>query len=491
MRHAVRFWAVAARNIAAPDLRGRKALRHASIRGHLAPIETIGVGDAVWSWDAGRQRAVRQVVMQVFERRDEPVLTVVCVDATGKRHTIESTTDHPFWTEARGWSAARTLRARDRLRSIDGTWLRVERAPTIGRRAAVHNIEVRGTHNYFVAAAGVLVHNHSKPAWIPVDSTDMPRWDREDLRHPGPLPADLPNIRALSALGLEQLDLLPQTHHWYGGQGFQALLPAGGKWLPSVLQARHLKALAAGGMKDVYEIDGRPDLVALMNKPEWPAAVVLSEIAANRTFARVAKAPTLPVVSVHAANLGEKPQIAFTTVHLGDQVLALKPKTLANHAQRAGFDLASLLPPSLRRVSGMRAELALREASQGDPLPLVNAVFKHRAAINDSLQARGYPRIDKASAGPLVEGLWNAHRQGIAGVDTQAFAWNGVYHLGDIAAVLSRNGPDLLAIHGRDTQLDLIPMAFEPTDRLYNVTFAWQLDALTMSARAAVRDNIR
>jgi hypothetical protein len=70
--------------------------------------------------------------------------------------------EHPFWVAGKGWVAAKELAKGDRLITPDEKVavvgeVRVEavRGPPV----AVYNLEVEGTHTYFVGKSGVWVHN--------------------------------------------------------------------------------------------------------------------------------------------------------------------------------------------------------------------------------------------------------------------------------------------------------------------------------------------
>jgi hypothetical protein len=127
----------------------------------LKAIEDVRVGDIVWAWDevhgALRQRSVRRL----FRHRNKTLLAISIVDAGGRPHVIEATTEHPFWVERKGWVPADRLARGDELKHIDGqTRVRVLSIQVVGA-ADVFNFEVGDAHTYFVGAPGVLVHNHS------------------------------------------------------------------------------------------------------------------------------------------------------------------------------------------------------------------------------------------------------------------------------------------------------------------------------------------
>lgn len=140
----------------------RRRSSDTSVHCRLKAIEDIEVGDKVLSWDptSGRQRA--QPVDRLYRHKDKPILEVCCVDQKGLRQTIHATTEHPFWVQSQGWTAASRLQPGDQLRSADiGLSVWVEAVRDSGRSQDVYNFEVRGLHNFFVGSLGLLVHNSS------------------------------------------------------------------------------------------------------------------------------------------------------------------------------------------------------------------------------------------------------------------------------------------------------------------------------------------
>lgn len=126
------------------------------------PIEAIELGDMVWAWDEVAGALVRRPVVRLFRHQGKPIIAVTVFGGDGAVQRIECTTEHPFWVEGKGWVAACALQTGDLLKRI-GTddCLRVAFARPTGTNADVFNFEVADVHNYFVGAAGVLVHNDS------------------------------------------------------------------------------------------------------------------------------------------------------------------------------------------------------------------------------------------------------------------------------------------------------------------------------------------
>ena len=77
---------------------------------------------------------------------------------TLEQKEIETTAEHPFYTQA-GWKDAADLRSNDRLRSREGKWQRIKEVSFAYEQKKVYNFEVAGWHTYFVGAWQWLVHN--------------------------------------------------------------------------------------------------------------------------------------------------------------------------------------------------------------------------------------------------------------------------------------------------------------------------------------------
>lgn len=124
-------------------------------------IEDIAVGDLVWAWSHRLQRLVPCAVRRLFRRDGQPLLRIEIRAGDELVDHILATTEHPFWVQGKGWTAACELAPGDRLQRIDeGVALPVVGVADAGE-AAVFNFEVEGEHNYFVGQQGVLVHNES------------------------------------------------------------------------------------------------------------------------------------------------------------------------------------------------------------------------------------------------------------------------------------------------------------------------------------------
>jgi len=84
--------------------------------GSSRPIEDVTTGDLVLSADPETGRESSQRVLDTFVRVTEELLTI----ATADGRTIQTTADHPFWVDQRGFVEAKQLVPGDHLRQSGG-----------------------------------------------------------------------------------------------------------------------------------------------------------------------------------------------------------------------------------------------------------------------------------------------------------------------------------------------------------------------------------
>ncbi len=123
----------------------------------LRPIEEIQAGDYVWSenTETGKKELKKVLSVSVTE-------TTTLVHVTTENGTVINTTEnHPFYVEGKGWCAAAELEAGDVLRTEDGEQETVKSVQTekLDKAVKVYNLEIEGSHTYYVSADSVLVHN--------------------------------------------------------------------------------------------------------------------------------------------------------------------------------------------------------------------------------------------------------------------------------------------------------------------------------------------
>jgi hypothetical protein len=147
----------------------------------LVPIEEIGVGDFVRSYDEATGYVGLGEVLGLSRRNVEELWLLTVSD-----ETIEASEEHPFYVVGRGWVEVRDLRVWDQLITEGGEWVGLERVERIERAGTVYNFEVAGLHSYFVGEAGVLGHNcNISPATGPANARRGNRFERRVLESLG------------------------------------------------------------------------------------------------------------------------------------------------------------------------------------------------------------------------------------------------------------------------------------------------------------------
>jgi hypothetical protein len=126
------------------------------------PIESLRIGDVVWSWNVTEMRPVERSITRVLASERTEVLAL----RSGEHHIAGVTEEHPIFDVERGdFVPAIQLSLQGRVLRWTGADVSAERIDVIERlprRGAVEvwDLSVDGPeHNFF--AEGVLVHNKS------------------------------------------------------------------------------------------------------------------------------------------------------------------------------------------------------------------------------------------------------------------------------------------------------------------------------------------
>ena len=121
----------------------------------MTAIESLGVGEDVWSFDTGkREPSVRRILRTFRFDRDD----LYTLDFGGE--LVCCTPLHRFFTGA--WTPANKLSINDRVMRRDGGWQTLTAISSKVDRQPVFNFGVEDFHNYFVGQLGLLVHNEKK-----------------------------------------------------------------------------------------------------------------------------------------------------------------------------------------------------------------------------------------------------------------------------------------------------------------------------------------
>ncbi|MGN0496234.1 MAG: polymorphic toxin-type HINT domain-containing protein [Lachnospiraceae bacterium] len=123
----------------------------------LRPIEDIQVGDYVWSENTETGEKELKKVLSVSVTETTVLVHVYTEDGT----EINTTENHPFFVEGKGWCVASELEQGDVLHTQDGS-VEIVSDVTIEQleeAVKVYNLEIEDSHTYYVSDREVLVHN--------------------------------------------------------------------------------------------------------------------------------------------------------------------------------------------------------------------------------------------------------------------------------------------------------------------------------------------
>jgi hypothetical protein len=130
----------------------------------LVNIEEIEVGDRVYATDPENGETALKVVKQTYIN---VTATLVHIDIQDEK--ITTTPTHPFYVIGRGWVAAKHLREGDRLLSLNGESVYIEKVSieNLDEAIKVYNLEIEGFHTYHVGQSKILVHNTCRNTVMP------------------------------------------------------------------------------------------------------------------------------------------------------------------------------------------------------------------------------------------------------------------------------------------------------------------------------------
>ena len=134
------------------------------------PIETIEVGDLVWTrLEDGTGQAFLAPVTAIHIRHDRPILrlSVEQVQTGEPEDTTQPTAEdllvtpgHPFYVAGQGFVSVEDLQQGDELVSLgSGKTLRIKSLVLEAPQGTTHNLTVDVGHTFFVGALGTWVHN--------------------------------------------------------------------------------------------------------------------------------------------------------------------------------------------------------------------------------------------------------------------------------------------------------------------------------------------
>jgi RHS repeat-associated protein len=135
-------------------------------------IATLQIGDYVLAWNEVDGTLGYYEVIATIHHTDQ-IVTELIIDG----EWIETTPEHPFYVEGKGWVDAEDLQTGDRVRQADGTTGIVWLQWNVHKTQEMYNLTVDTAHTFFVGDGQWLVHNCS---------AKTPNFDDLDTIKPGP-----------------------------------------------------------------------------------------------------------------------------------------------------------------------------------------------------------------------------------------------------------------------------------------------------------------
>ncbi|MEV7281802.1 DNRLRE domain-containing protein [Streptomyces sp. NPDC093111] len=139
--------------------------------GTYLPIAALQIGDYVEATDPLTGEASAEPVLDVITGFGLKRIIEIDTDLNASTPPLQTTAEHPFWVEGRGWTKAVDIKKGDRLKSPSGDLAPVTEVRNLGEIAdqLVFNLTVGDLHTFTVEVGGVgaLVHNANGECRIP------------------------------------------------------------------------------------------------------------------------------------------------------------------------------------------------------------------------------------------------------------------------------------------------------------------------------------
>ena len=120
------------------------------------PIEELELGDAVYAKDVETGEEGYKEVVRLFVSQKDTLVHITIGDVQ-----IDTTTEHPFWVDDKGFVEAQELSVGDEVLTADGELKAITATTTekLDSPVTVYNFEVKDWHTYYVSEEEILVHN--------------------------------------------------------------------------------------------------------------------------------------------------------------------------------------------------------------------------------------------------------------------------------------------------------------------------------------------
>jgi hypothetical protein len=139
--------------------------------GELRAIQEVREGEWVLARDERTGEVSCREVVEPYDNPGRSIILVTLADSLGNEEVIETTDNHPFYVDGKGWTRVDHLNPGDFIPSADRGLLTVTALEWTPRVETVYNFGVDEFHTYFVGAIGAWVYNcfynsaKAAPAW--------------------------------------------------------------------------------------------------------------------------------------------------------------------------------------------------------------------------------------------------------------------------------------------------------------------------------------
>ncbi|HEX2912230.1 MAG TPA: RHS repeat-associated core domain-containing protein [Chloroflexia bacterium] len=138
--------------------------------GDEKPIGDLKVGDEVLAYDQSTGSNGSYPVEAVLVHDDQAIEYITLDSNQGEQ--LETTPEHPFYTQDRGWVGAGDLHEGEQVRKADGSYGVVKTIRIVKRVQRMYNLTIKHAHTFFVGKLRWLVHNSCGDAPYGFNSAD-------------------------------------------------------------------------------------------------------------------------------------------------------------------------------------------------------------------------------------------------------------------------------------------------------------------------------
>lgn len=130
----------------------------------LLPIKSLQIGDSVWARNEATGETALKTISEVFEQEHDLTYTLTLKDiASGGIEKIQTSYNHPFYIEKKGWVISSNLRINDQFVAHDGSEVLLKGIAVEEKVLFAYNLDVEEHDTFFVGLTGIWVHNQNSP----------------------------------------------------------------------------------------------------------------------------------------------------------------------------------------------------------------------------------------------------------------------------------------------------------------------------------------